>query len=62
MLALGAALLLKAVLTLGSGTAWDHYMSASRETQPVEFWWFTGTFGVLGLGMLALGAVMWNDA
>jgi hypothetical protein len=56
----GGVFLLKAATTLGSGTAWDDLMSASRETQPVDFWSFVVTFVVLGVFSVWMGVTIWR--
>lgn len=60
VMALGGAMLLKAVVTLMGDTAWEDGFSAARETQPLEYWAFVVTWLVLGAGTVWLGISLWR--
>jgi hypothetical protein len=59
-IAFGGMLVLKAVLTVTSGTAWDDLGSASRETQPLEFWLFVLVYFVPGAAIAWMGVNTWR--
>lgn len=58
-MALGGMLLVKVVVTLLEGTAWDDLSASSRRTQPVEYWAFVLTYLVMGGFLVWLGAGFW---
>lgn len=58
--ALGAILLVKVGTTLLQGTAWDDLGTASRHDQPLEFWMFVVTYGVMGAGSVWYGVHLWR--
>jgi hypothetical protein len=60
-MAFGGMLLLKVVLTVRSGTAWDDLSMASREAQVGEFWSFVVTYFLLGVGLVWLGVNIWRS-
>lgn len=61
VVAFGAAILLKVVLTLTSGTAWDDLETVSREGQALEYWSFVVTYFVMGAGTIWLGLSLWRS-
>ena len=60
-LLMGGMLLLKTLLTLREGTAWDDLGSAAREAQPLEYWSFVVTYAVLGAGAVWMGIGFWRS-
>lgn len=59
-IAFGGMLMLKAVLTVRSGTAWDDLGTASRETQPLDFWLFVLVYFVPGAVIAWMGVQNWR--
>jgi hypothetical protein len=57
---IGAVLLVKVGTTLVEGVAWDDLETVTREEQPLAFWMFVATYGVMGGGMTWLGVHLWR--
>lgn len=60
LVAFGAMLLVKVGITLLEGTAWDDLERVSRDGQPLEYWMFVGTYGVMGIGLVWWGVDLWR--
>jgi hypothetical protein len=58
-IAFGAMLLVKVVVTLLEGTAWDDLSTSSRQTQPVEYWSFVLTYLAMAGFCIWLGVELW---
>lgn len=58
--AFGAILLVKVGVTLVEGTAWDDLEAVTREDQPLNFWMFVATYGVMGAGSMWWGVNLWR--
>jgi hypothetical protein len=60
LVAFGAMLLAKVAATLMEGTAWDDLERVSRDGDPLAYWMFVGTYGVMGLGLVWWGVSEWR--
>jgi uncharacterized BrkB/YihY/UPF0761 family membrane protein len=60
MMVVGVVILLKVVLAVQSGTAWDDLETSSRDTQPFEFWSFVVTYFLMGCGLIWMSVNAWR--